>query len=84
MQQHLDTNHHVNNAQYVNMILPYVSPKCLDKVSRLRVEYKMQAFLGDRLIPYVVCEGEQTWVSLRNAAGKPYVNVEISCENTES
>ena len=72
---HLDNNHHVNNGQYVRMAMDYVQEKF--EVRQLRVEYKMQALLGDIIYP-VVCGGEGTYVvSLNNEDGKPYCIVEI-------
>ncbi|MCI8523646.1 MAG: acyl-[acyl-carrier-protein] thioesterase [Lachnospiraceae bacterium] len=72
---HLDTNHHVNNGQYVRMAMDYVQEKF--EVRQLRVEYKMQALLGDIIYP-VVCGGEGTYVvSLNNEDEKPYCIVEI-------
>ncbi len=82
-EHHLDTNHHVNNGQYVSMALDCLSqrgaagPAEERKVRQLRAEYKMQAFLDDILYPYVVEDGEKRIVSLRNENGKPYVNVEV-------
>ena len=72
---HLDTNHHVNNGQYVRMAMDYVQEKF--EVRQLRVEYKMQALLGDIIYP-VVCGGEGTYVvSLNNEDEKPHCIVEI-------
>lgn len=48
---HLDTNHHVNNGQYVRIALDCLGKKC--HVKQLRAEYKKQSFLGDVLVPYV-------------------------------
>lgn len=76
---HLDTNHHVNNGQYVNMAMD-----CLPEgfgaeggIRQLRAEYKMQAFLNDVLYPYIVRAEDTVTVSLRNGEGKPFVNVEF-------
>ena len=74
---HLDTNHHVNNGQYINIAMEYL-PEGFGRgrgVRQLRAEYKMQAFLNDVLYPYVVKSGDGVIVSLRNEEGKPYVNV---------
>ena len=73
---HLDTNHHVNNGQYVRMAMDYI-PEGFE-VKQLRVEYKIQAMLGDMIYP-VVCGGDGTYViSLNNEDGKPYCIVEIA------
>lgn len=72
--QHLDSNNHVNNAQYIIMAIQYL-PQDFE-VRNLRVEYKKQAHLGDVLIPYVVTEGDKVVISLRDDTGAVYVNVE--------
>ncbi len=77
---HLDTNHHVNNAQYIDMALDFVPEGALEggMVRRLRAEYKKQAFLDDVLYPYVVQADGCVFVSLRDLEGNPYVNVEFA------
>lgn len=72
--QHLDSNNHVNNAQYIIMAIQYL-PQDFE-VRNLRVEYKKQAHLGEVLIPYVVTEGDRVVISLRDDTGAVYVNVE--------
>ena len=72
---HLDTNHHVNNQQFVNMAMAYLPDGFF--VRRLRAEYKRQAFLDDVLVPYVAEEGGKVVVSLADPAGAPYVVVEF-------
>ena len=73
---HLDTNHHVNNGQYVHMAMDYVPEKF--EVRQLRVEYKKQAVLGDEINP-VVCSTDEAYViSLNKEDGKPYCIVEIA------
>lgn len=47
---HLDTNHHVNNGQYVRIALDSLNKDC--PIRQLRAEYKRQVILGDRLIPW--------------------------------
>lgn len=73
--QHLDSNNHVNNTQYVSMAVNYLPQDF--KISKLRVEYKKQARLGDILIPYVVKEESSVVVSLRDEQGAVYVNTEF-------
>ena len=49
---HLDTNGHVNNAQYVHMALTRRTEE-EGHIQRLRVEYKEQAHLGDVIYPEI-------------------------------
>lgn len=72
---HLDTNHHVNNGQYVDMALEYLPDDFV--IGQMRAEYKKQAFLNDVLYPYVSAQETQYVVSLADEAGKPYVVVEF-------
>ena len=66
----LDTNHHVNNGQYVRMAL-----SCLPRsfrTRRLRAEYKMQAHLGDWMFPKLSeCDGGYL-VTLNDKNSNPY------------
>ena len=48
---HIDTNHHVNNAQYVEIAREAVSGDI--EVSELRVEYKKAAVFGDVIYPRI-------------------------------
>lgn len=78
--QHLDTNHHVNNGQYVRMAMDFL-PEGFS-IAQVRAEYKKQAFLHDVLQPYLVqTTGEKGQdirvVSLRGTDGAIYVNVEF-------
>lgn len=73
--QHLDSNNHVNNSQYVSMAVNYLPENFL--IGGLRVEYKKQAHLNDVLIPYVVTGEKLIVVSLRDEQGAVYVNVEF-------
>lgn len=73
--QHLDSNHHVNNAQYVSMAVD-----CLPEdfsLGKMRVEYKKQAHLNDILIPCVVNQEGKVLVSLQGEDGAVYVNAEF-------
>lgn len=49
---HLDTNHHVNNVQYVRIAMDSLGKKC--RVRQLRAEYRKQVFLNDALVPHVL------------------------------
>ena len=77
--QHLDTNHHVNNVQYVRMAKAFLPEEF--PIVKMRAEYKKQALLGDVLMPYVACtkeDGQEKWtVSLQDAQRGIFVNVEF-------
>ena len=72
---HLDTNHHVNNCQYISMAQEYL-PEAF-QTSRLRVEYRKQARLHDRIFPVVYQEGGKVTVSLGDGEGQAYAVVEF-------
>lgn len=73
--QHLDSNYHVNNAQYVSMAVDSLPEDFV--IGGLRVEYKKQAHLNDVLIPYVVKQEKRVMVSLRGEDDEVYVNIEF-------
>ncbi len=73
---HLDTNHHVNNGQYVDMAMGYLPDQF--EIGQMRAEYKKQAFLDDVLYPYAAEEENRFVVSLADREGKPYVAVEFT------
>ena len=72
---HLDTNHHVNNGQYINIAMEYLPDDFV--IRQMRAEYKKQAFLDDVLHPYVVSIENGYVICLQDEAGKPYVSVEF-------
>lgn len=74
-QHHLDTNHHVNNGQFVNIAMSYLPENF--EMSQLRAEYKKQAFLDDVLYPYVAVQDSGYVVNLGDIEGKTYVAVEF-------
>ena len=74
--QHLDSNHHVNNGQYIHMAMEYLPEDFA--VGQMRAEYKKSALLHDSVIPSVV-QGEEIFVvSLCNAQGSPFAVVEFT------
>lgn len=75
---HLDTNHHVNNGQYVAIALEY--PEEDFQVRRLRAEYKRQAYLGDVFFPVLYKKEEGCVISLNDEEGRPYAVVELTGE----
>lgn len=78
---HLDTNHHVNNQQFIGISMAYLPDAFW--VGQVRAEYKKQAYLGDVLVPLVAAQGDRVTVSLEDEAGKPYAIVEFTCGRHE-
>jgi acyl-ACP thioesterase len=71
----IDTNQHVNNAQYIRTALEYVPEDFT--IGQVRVEFKEAAVLGDRVTPYVHHNGDVMKVLLADAQKKPYAVVEF-------
>ena len=65
----LDTNHHVNNAQYV-ALAKSVIPEEID-VKHFRAEIKRQSVLGDDIYPYIYREDGRIVVMLCDEAEQP-------------
>lgn len=57
---HLDTNHHVNNGQFVKIALDSLLKDC--QIRQLRAEYKKQVYLNDVLVPYTSCTQDGKYV----------------------
>ena len=70
---HLDTNHHVNNARYVEIARESLPQEI--SVKELRVEYKKAAVLGDYMIPRVSRTEEGYVTALYSDQGAPYAVV---------
>jgi len=73
---HIDTNHHVNNGQYIQLAQDYLPPNL--KPKRLRADYRKAAVLGDTMIPRVVPIEEGYIVIMEEKDGKPYVIIEFT------
>ena len=71
----LDTNHHMNNGQYVRIAEQLLPPDV--RLSGFRVEYKKEARLGAHLYPKYKKNGELFTVALTDEAGSPYASVEF-------
>ena len=61
-EHHLDSNHHVNNGQYVKIAMSELDES--DHISHLRIDYRKQAMLGDVICPVVYESGTETVVAL--------------------
>ena len=60
-EQHLDTQHHVNNCQYIRMAADYLQRGFA--IYQMRAEYKRQALLGDVFYPAVKVEEKECYCS---------------------
>ena len=72
--EHLDTNNHVNNAQYIAFATTQLPADF--KANVFRAEYKMQSKLGDVLYPVVKETDRGYIVALNDEAG----NLKLACE----
>lgn len=73
---HLDTNHHVNNQQFIDMAMVYLPEDfCIGQV---RAEYKKQAFLDDILVPRVSEADGRIVVTLSDESGAAYMTAEFT------
>ena len=73
---HLDANHHVNNGQYIVIAEAYAGEA--KQCRKLSAEYKMQAHLGDVILPRVITLPGETIVALENEEGKLYCAVSFA------
>lgn len=81
---HLDTNHHVNNGQYVRMAMGALPEQAAGQekaLRRLRVEYRKQALLGDVVTPVCWEKEDMITVALNASDSKPYAVVEMQLED---
>ena len=74
-EQHLDTNRHVNNAQYVLMALQALEQDVV--LHRICVQYRQQAHLGDTIYPRIYENNAGLSVALCDEQGEPYAIIEL-------
>ncbi len=89
---HIDSNHHVNNAQYIAIAADVLAKAALaaaasrnedgnvpmeNGIHRIRAEYSRAAVLGNIMIPHIGKTEGGYCVSLQNEEGEVYCNVEI-------
>ena len=74
---HLDTNKHVNNAEYLRLAARYLPADF--EIHHLRLEFKKQAVLGDVIVPTVsdLQEGNAYYVKLTDPDGDSYFTAEF-------
>lgn len=74
-ESHLDSNHHVNNGQYVAMAAALLPDS---DYTGLRVEYKKAAQLGDVIYPRLTLTADKCTVVLASENGTPYAVAEFT------
>ena len=67
---HLDTNRHVNNCQYIRMALDYIPIEYT--VTELQVEYRLAAKYGDIINVYTNITNDIMTVIFNNENNNPY------------
>jgi acyl-ACP thioesterase len=73
--QMLDTNHHVNNAQYIE-VARTAAGIATEDIASVHVQYVKMALLGDVMHPVIFAEDDgSVGVSLRDAGGEAYANL---------
>ncbi len=78
--QYIDTNGHVNNAQYMKLAMDALMDEDLiheNTLGQIRVQYKKEALLGDVLYPRVINGEMTTVISLEDVEGNPYAIIEL-------
>lgn len=71
----IDSNHHVNNTEYVTIAMDYIPVG--RTVNQIRAEYKKSAVLNDEMIPEVFVEDERIVVSLKNTDDDIFALIEF-------
>ncbi|MCR5215015.1 MAG: acyl-[acyl-carrier-protein] thioesterase [Eubacterium sp.] len=74
----LDTNHHVNNGQYVALAKSVIPEEIY--VKHFRAEIKKQSVLGDLIIPYIYRENNKIIVILTDENGAIKIITEFITE----
>lgn len=79
---HLDTNRHMNNGQYVRIAAGLLPAD--REAAVLRIEYRQQAVLGDRITPVLYADDpSRICVSLNSDDGNPYAIMEMHFSKNE-
>ncbi len=71
----LDSNHHVNNGQYIKMAIEYLPAGFI--IRDVLVEYKKSAILGDTICPLVSLTEEKCTIVLAGIDHVPYCILEF-------
>ena len=77
-EEHLDTNHHVNNGQYIAMADRIIRGADADfEPRRILAQYKLAATLGDTMVPALYTEADGYAVDLASPDGTSYAVVRM-------
>lgn len=71
----IDTNHHVNNGQYIKMAENYLPADF--PIAQMRAEYRRPAFLDDCITPYISLTEQYCTIILSGQDQAPYAIVEF-------
>ena len=75
VEYNLDSNGHVNNGQYIKLAMSCI--KTGKEYTRLRVEYRNQAHLGDIIYPHIYETADRYVIALNNGDGVAYSVIEL-------
>lgn len=73
---HLDTNHHVNNGQYLRIAMDYLPVGTV--IRQMRAEYKKSALLGDFVVPFVKKDNGRYTILLSRENSEIYAIIELN------
>lgn len=75
VKSNIDSYNHVNNGQYIKLAEEFLPSDF--KISSMRAEYRMQAVLGDTILPLVTEEENHYTIVLADTKCKPYAIVDF-------
>jgi acyl-ACP thioesterase len=79
IKSNIDSYNHVNNGQYIKLAEEYLPDHFM--VKSMRAEYRMQALLGNTIVPLIAAKDDCYTIILANEAHKPYAVVEFCKES---
>jgi acyl-ACP thioesterase len=79
IKSNIDSYKHVNNGQYIKLAEQYLPDNFM--IHSMRVEYRMQAVLGDTIIPKVIKHMDRYCIVLDSIDEKPYSVLEFIGEH---
>lgn len=79
IKSHIDSYNHVNNGQYIKMAEEFLPEDLI--VSGMRVEYRMQAMLGDIIVPKINRKDKYLTVVLSSTKEQPFAIIEFQFNN---